>query len=100
MSKFDLYRVRFSAIVYGFANYAIPKGEKFRDYFDKDSADIEWDMSTLRDIESHEYYEEGDWDDPDCSDGCSVEDADGPDARAPYPRTDDDTAPDNDDCPF
>jgi hypothetical protein len=96
MSKFDTYRVKFTAIITGWANYAIPEGEKIGHFVDE-GADIEWDLSTVRDIEAHDHEYEGGYDDGDCEDGCEVEDADGPDARAPYPQTDDDTAPDNDD---
>jgi len=97
MSVYDCYRVKFTAVVTGWANYAIPEGDKIRHFVD-DGADIEWDLSTVRDIEAHDHEFEGSYDNgEDCSDGCGVEDADGPDARAPYPRTDDDTAPEIED---
>jgi len=97
MSRRDLYRVRFTAIVSGWATYNIPEGDKIRHFVDE-SPEVAWDLSTIRDLDAHEAEYEYTYDDgEDCDGGCGVEDADGPDARAPYPRKDDDTAPDNDD---
>jgi hypothetical protein len=100
MSTYDCYRVKFTAIITGWANYAIPEGDNIGHFVDS-CASIEWDLSTVRDIEAHDHEFDGTYEDGDCSDGCEVEDADGPNARAPYPRSDEATVPDNDDdCPF
>ena len=99
MSRRDLYRVRFTAIVSGWATYNIPEGDKIRHFVDG-SSEVDWDLSTIRDLEAHEAEYEYTYDDgEDCSGGCEVEDADGPDSRAPYPVTDAPTADDNDDGP-
>jgi len=98
MKAVDVYRVKYTAIVTGWATFAIPHGEKVGHFVDG-SETIDWDMSTIRDIEVHDdefLYSE---DDVDCSGGCEVEDADGPDSRAPYPVTDAPTEGDNDDGP-
>lgn len=108
MSKRDLYRVRVTAIISGWATYNIPEGDKIRHFVDG-SADVAWDLSTVRDLEHHEAeYEytydtaEDDalFDAADCGGDCEVEDASSPDTRAPYPLVDAETeevAPDNDD---
>ena len=88
MSKRDLYRVRVTAIITGWAEYNIPEGDKIRHFVDG-SSEVEWDLSTVRDFEYHEAefeYTHGDEGDEDCDTGCAIEDKDGPDARAPYPR--------------
>ena len=97
MSKRDLYRVRFTAIVSGWATYDIPEGDKIRHFVDG-SSEVEWDLSTVRDLEAHEAEYDHTYDDgEDCSGGCEIEDAAGPDTCAPYPRADGGPPPDNDD---
>jgi hypothetical protein len=104
MSLRDTYRVRVTAIVSGWAHYYCPAGDKISHFVD-DTAEVTWDLSTVRDFEYHEADYEGTFDngdedaDDDCPGGCDIEDADGPDARAPYPRSSEDTPPDNDDGP-
>jgi hypothetical protein len=96
MSKRDQYRVHVTALVSGWATYNIPEGDKIRHFVDG-SSEVEWDLSTVRDFEHHEAEYTHTFDSEDCWGDCEIEDASSPDTRAPYPRTDDDTAPDNDD---
>lgn len=50
MSKRDIYTVKHTAIITGWATYSIPEGDKIRHFVDG-SADIEWDFDSVRDIE-------------------------------------------------
>jgi hypothetical protein len=87
MSKRDIYLVKYTAIITGWAEYNIPEGDKIKHFVDG-SSEVEWDLSTVRDFEVHEteFLHTTDDGEDDCDNGCAVEDKDGPDTRAPYPR--------------
>lgn len=68
MSKRDIYTVKYTAIVTGHATYSIPEGDKISHFVDG-SAEVEWDVSTVRDLEAHEAefsHSEDDGEDTDC----------------------------------
>jgi hypothetical protein len=99
MSKCHQYAVKFTAIVTGWAHYEIADGENIRDHIDG-SSDIEWDFSSVRDVEMHDAEYQHTFDSEDCWGDCDVEDASNLETRAPYPLVDAETeevAPDNDD---
>lgn len=64
MSKRDIYTVKYTAVVTGHATHSIPEGDKISlDGYAK----VEWDVSTVRDLEAHEAefsHSEDDGDDP------------------------------------
>jgi len=50
----DIYSVKYTAIITGTATYAIPEGEKISHFVDGDAASVQWDLSTIRDVEIHD----------------------------------------------
>jgi hypothetical protein len=50
MSKRDVYVVHYTAVVSGVAYYSIPEEEKLKHFLDG-SADIEWNLDSVRNIE-------------------------------------------------
>jgi hypothetical protein len=50
MSNRDIYTVKYTALVSGWASYSIPEGDKIRHFVDG-SSEIEWDFDSVRDIE-------------------------------------------------